>query len=356
MSRIAAVCPIVPAHRYPQREITSELLATLTLPHSSRALAQRMHTSSGIRYRHTVLPLEDYRNLGDFTEASALFVTHAQELAERAVRGALEQAGIAASEVDYVVFTSVTGISAPSIDGMLISRLGFRPDIKRMPSFGLGCVGGAAGLARVHDYLTGHPDEVALLISVELCSLTLQRGDTTLANLVATGLFGDGAAAAVLVGDNRPEPGARILATRSAYLPDTQDSIGWTVTSHGFEVLLTAGVADIVSGALPELMHGFLAEHDLTVDEVPHWVAHPGGPRVLDAFAESLELSPELFARSWESLAQVGNLSSASVLHILADLLAERRAGRSDAAEPAPGMLFALGPGVSVELVLLEVS
>ena len=348
MSRIAAVAPVLPPFVYTQSEITSELAPLISSAPARRAVLERMHAASGIGTRHTALPIERYRDLGTFRESNDIFIEVATELAEEALRAALDRAGLEAPDVDFVMFTSVTGIAAPSIDALLVSRLGLRPDVKRMPSFGLGCVAGAAGLARVNDYLAGHPTEVGVLLSVELCSLTLQRDDETIANFVATGLFGDGAAAVVLVGDDRPEPGIRIVDTRSSFYPDTTDVIGWHVGGTGFEIVLTAGVADVIERHFPGEVAAFLADHGLQVQDVATWVAHPGGPRVLDAFAHSLEVDPAAFQRSWDTLDRVGNLSSAAVLHVLSDAI--------DEGQPAgpPGLLFALGPGVSAEFVLLE--
>ena len=348
MTRIAAVAPVLPAFAYSQAEITRELAPLISSVPSRRAVLERMHAASGIATRHTALPLERYRELGSFRETNDIFIEVATDLAERALRTALADAGLEAPDVDFVMFTSVTGISAPSVDALLVSRLGLRPDVKRLPSFGLGCVGGAAGLARVNDYLVGHPTEVGVLLSVELCSLTLQRDDETMANFVATGLFGDGATAVVLVGDERAEPGIRIIDTRSSFYPDTTDVIGWHVGGTGFEIVLTAGVADVIEKHFPHEVAAFLADNGMGIPDVGAWVAHPGGPRVLEAFANSLELRPSVFDRSWATLDRVGNLSSSAVLHVLADFI--------DAGQDAgtPGLLFALGPGVSAEFVLLE--
>lgn len=346
MSRIAAVAPALPAYTSTQAEITAELAPLLTPVGARRAVLERMHSSSGIATRHTALPLERYRDLGDFREANDLFIACATDLAERALREALDAAGLEPPDIDFVLFTSVTGISAPSVDGLLVQRLGLRSDVKRLPSFGLGCVGGAAGLARVHDYLAGHPGEVGVLLSVELCSLTLQRGDESIANFVATGLFGDGATAVVLVGDDRAEAGARVVDTRSSYYPDTADVIGWNVGGSGFEIVLSAGVAGVIEQHFPAEVAAFLAEHGMTVPEVAAWVAHPGGPRILEAFERSLGLAPSDLARSRASLDRVGNLSSSAVLHVLADTLEDGVSG--------PALLFALGPGVAAEFVLLE--
>jgi alkylresorcinol/alkylpyrone synthase len=350
MSRIAAVAPVLPEYAYSQAEITAELASLITSAPGRRAVMERMHASSGIGTRYTALPLERYRQLGSFRESNDIFIEVATELAERALSAALTSAGLEPADVDFVFFTSVTGIAAPSVDALLVPRLGLRPNVKRIPSFGLGCVAGAAGIARAHDYLAGHPTEVAVLLSVELCSLTLQRDDETMANFVATGLFGDGATAVVMVGDEHPKArGAKVIDTRSAFYPDTSEVIGWNVGGGGFEIVLTSGVADVIEKHFPADVESFLGHHDLAIADIEGWVAHPGGPRVLEAFSNALALPRDNFALSWSSLDRVGNLSSSSVLHVLADTIdiGDQRPG-------SPGLLFALGPGVSAEFVLLE--
>lgn len=204
MSRLLAVGPALPGVAHPQSEITETIGPLLTPSPAKRAVLRRLHEASGVRTRHTALPLDEYAGLRSFGVANDHFIRVGTGLAEEACRRALDDAGLAPGDVDFLLFTSVTGIAAPSIDAQLVTRLGLRTDVKRLPSFGLGCVAGAAGIARVHDYLTGHPQDVALLVSVELCSLTLQHGDDSMANLVSTGLFGDGAAAVVMVGDAHP--------------------------------------------------------------------------------------------------------------------------------------------------------
>jgi len=350
MTRIAAVAPVLPAHVYTQSEITAELAPLMTSTPSRQAVIQRMHAASGIGTRHTALPLERYRDLGSFRQTNDIFIEVATDLADRALRAALADAGVAASEVDFVLFTSVTGISAPSIDALLVPRLGLRPDVKRLPSYGLGCMAGAAGIARVHDYLEGHPAGVGVLVSVELCSLTLQRDDESMANFVATGLFGDGAAAVVMLGDDHPRAaGPRVAATRSAIYPDTTDVIGFLVGGNGFEIVLTPGVSEVIESNFPADVAAFLEANGLGIGDIEWWAAHPGGPKILEAFETSLGVPRDAFARSWACLDRVGNLSSAAVLHVLADALA-----LGAYPDGAPGLLFALGPGVSAEFVLLE--
>jgi alkylresorcinol/alkylpyrone synthase len=347
MSRIAAVAPVLPPFSYTQQQITTELTPLISNGTAHQAVLERTHAATGIATRHTALPLERYRALGTFRETNETFIRVATELLAEALQTALADAELAASDVDFVVFTSVTGISAPSIDALLIPIVGLRPDVKRLPSYGLGCVGGAAGIARVHDYLEGHPGEVGVLLSVELCSLTLQRDDESMANFVATGLFGDGAAAVVMLGDLHPlATGPRVVDTLSSTYPDTTGVIGFNVGGTGFEIVLTAEVANVIAENFPTDAAAFLARNHLAIGDITTWLAHPGGPKILEAFESALGLDRAHLQPSWDVLSRVGNLSSAAVLHVLA------------AAEPvAPGsrgLLFALGPGVSAEFVLLE--
>jgi len=343
MTRIAAIAPVLPEYSYSQAEITAEIAPLLAPDPRRRPLIERMYSSSTVERRYSALPLERYQDLGSLTETNAEWFRVAVELGEKAVRLALAEAGVEASEVDLFLFTSVTGVSAPSVDAVIAERLGMRGDLKRWPSFGLGCVAGAGGLARVDDYLVPRPTGVAVLLAVELCSLTLQRGDQSIANFVASGLFGDGAAAVVLLGDDHPKAkGPRITATRSALVPETNAVLGFNLGTTGFEIVLTAEVAGVIEHAFPAEVVAILDGRSL--DDLAI-VAHPGGPKILEAFAVALDLPRERFARSWASLAAKGNLSSASVLHVLADTLA---AGEHDA------LVFAVGPGVTAEFVLVE--
>lgn len=358
VSRILSVAPVLPEYRYPQAEITAAVAGMLGdlggLGDADLALLTRVHGSSGVRHRHLALPLPEYAGVVGFGAANDIFLREGTRLGAGAVASALALAGLEPADVDLLVMTSVTGIGAPSLDARIVPVLGLRPDIRRIPTFGLGCVAGAAGIARVHDLLRGDPDAVAVLLSVELCSLTVQRDDTSIANLVSSGLFGDGAAAVVMAGDRAaarlaasPPMGPAVVASRSRLYPDSERVLGWDVVDGGFRIVLSPGLVEIVSGQLGEDVAGFLADHDLKIGDIAAWVVHPGGPKVLDAVGSALDLSADKLERSWDSLARVGNLSSSSVLHILSDVL--------DAGPPTgePGVIMAMGPGFAVELVLV---
>jgi alkylresorcinol/alkylpyrone synthase len=353
VTRIVAVRSAFPAYRYPQAEFTQKVAEISGLGPAQRALLERLHRNAGVDYRHTVLPLPEYGALGGIEPANDRYLGEAADLGERVLREALEAAGLTGRDLDLLIVTSVTGVAVPSLDARLMSRLGLRPDLKRLPIFGLGCVAGAAALGRLHDYLLAWPGHHAALLAVELCSLSWPMTEVTTADLVVSGLFGDGAAALVATGGRGPgRPaggGPRVVASRSEVYPDSVDTLGWRLGSDRFRIVLTAELAGVVERHLGGSVSSFLAEHDLTVDDISTWICHPGGPKVIDAIQESLKLPDSAVEPSRRSLAEVGNLSSASVLHILEQTIS--------AGPPAPGsygLMIGLGPGVSAELVLLR--
>ena len=299
--------------------------------------------------RYLVHTLDFYENLTTWGQANNAWIDHALELGEEALCKALHAAGMKPKELSAIYVTSVTGIAAPSIDARLVNRMGLSPNIKRIPIFGLGCVAGAAGIARAADYVHGYPDQAAALLSVELCSLTLQRDDLSMAHLISALLFGDGAAATIIVGSKRKSDGPEILATKSIFYPHTERVMGWDISEKGFRIVLSPEVPDTVVKHLGKDVDAFLAEHGHKRSDIKTWVMHTGGPKVLEATATALGLQEKDLAASWECLRKVGNISSTSVLLVLEDVYMNRR--------PEPGslsILAAMGPGFCSELVLLR--
>jgi len=347
--RVAAVGRALPPHWYDQETLLAALSAYWAEKHYNAGRLAELHRAVQVKGRHLALPLQDYPGLDRFQKSNDAWIGAASELGEAAVRAGLEKAGLAPADVDQLWFVTVTGISTPSIEARIANRLGLPHRLKRTPVFGLGCAAGAAGTGRATDALRAFPGEVAVMLSVELCSLTLQRDDASVANAIASGLFGDGAAAVVLCGADRGARGPEVLATRSVLYRDTEWVMGWEVQDSGFKVVLSGKVPEVIRENVGADVDAFLGEHGLGRGDVRHWVAHTGGPKVLGAFGEALGLPESALARSRASLAEVGNLSSASVLFVLADLL--------DSGEARPGdlgLLAAMGPGFGAELLLLR--
>ena len=346
--RLLSVQTALPPHYADQETLLAAFRAEWGKKHFNLDRLEQLHRAVRVGGRHLALPLAEYGELVSFAQRNAAWTRAAVEVGEEAVRKALLAADLAPAQVDHLYFVTVTGIATPSIDARLVERLGLRPDVKRVPMFGLGCVAGAAGMARAADVLRATPGETAVLLAVELCSLTLQREDLSIPNIIASGLFGDGAAAAVLDGGARGR-GPRILATRSVFYPGTERVMGWDVVDSGFKVVLSPAVPQLVREKLRIDVDDFLGAQGLRRSDVSHFICHTGGPRVLEAVEDALELSRDAMRRSWESLQNVGNLSSASVLFVLSDLLASGEARPGDR-----GLLLAMGPGFCSEMVLLE--
>ena len=338
-----------PQHYYKQEEIRDALKSVWANKLERPGVLDKVQSLVRVKGRYLALPIERYLTLKTWGAANDEWITAAQYLAKQALCRALSQAGIHPNDLGAIFFTSVTGISSPSIEARLINQMPLSRNIKRIPIFGLGCVAGAAGLSRASDYVRAYPNQAAALISVELCSLTWQRDDFSMANLISAGLFGDGAAASIVTGRDLLQLGPEIVDTRSIFYPHTENVMGWNISEKGFKIVLSRDVPDMVRLHLANDIDEFLASNGLTRDDIGAWVMHTGGPKILEATEEALELPEGALDASWDCLEKVGNLSSASVLLVLQDFMTRRR--------PEPGthgLLAAMGPGFCSELVLLK--
>jgi len=348
--RIASVGTAYPPHRYSQAQISEALTARWQDRMEEPRLINRLFVNCGVNFRNLVFPLDVYENLSGFGPTNDAWIVAAVELGEKAIDAALSRVGLTPADISAIFFASVTGIASPTIDARLINLMPFPTSIKRTPIFGLGCVAGAAGISRASDYVRAFPNQYALLLSVELCSLTWQDNDQSIANLISCGLFGDGAAAVVIAGDQvklpQPTTGPKVLATASSFYRDTEHVMGWDIGDMGFKIVLSPEVPKVVQKNLRNDVDGFLAAHNLTLADISSWIFHSGGPKVLEAMQSALDLPQDALAPSWKSLSEVGNLSAASVLE---DYLANHRG-----APGAYSILAAMGPGFCSELVLLQ--
>jgi alkylresorcinol/alkylpyrone synthase len=347
---IHAVTKTLPEHFTPQEEMTAFFERIWLSKHFKPARIHELHESLKVESRYLAVPLQELESLDSFSKRNDAYIRCATDLGEKAIREALIRAKLTPQDIDHIFFVSITGLSTPSLDARLVNRLELRRDVKRTPIWGLGCVAGAAGIARAADYLRGFPDHTVVLLAVELCSLTFQPEDVSVANIISTGLFGDGASAVILRGGNvaRGE-GPRVVATRSCFYPNTEQIMGFEFVDTGFKIVLTPNVPDLVGRHFGPDVDEFLGAHGLDRSRIDHWLLHTGGPKVLASFISALEIPGDALDRTWESLAKVGNLSSCSVLFVLADLL------RSADAKPGDhALLAAVGPAFCSELVLLQ--
>src|SRR5260370_30421527 len=312
--RIVSAASAFPQHYYSQEMLLAALQEYWGDQIENPQVLRRLHRHVVVDGRFIALPKEEYLKMRTWGDANHHCVRTVKDLGEKAVRGALADAGLNGHKLGAFFFVSVTGISSPSIDALLINRMGLCRSIRRVPIFGLGCVAGAAAISRAADYVCAYPDQVAVVLSVELCSLTLQREDVSMANLISAGLFGDGAAAVIVAGADCGLSGPSILSTRSVFYPDTEAMMGWDVSEKGFRIVLSREIPNLVRKNLAHDLDDFLAERGLIRADIGSWVLHTGGPKILEATAEALGLKNGELDLSWQCLRRTGNLTADSGL------------------------------------------
>ncbi len=346
--RVLSVATAVPPHRVEQGEIKE--FARRLFGGKFRDLERLLPVfdNGGIEARHFCQPPEWFGREWSFPERNALYTEHALGLSEKAARRCLDKAGVGPEEVGALFFVSTTGISTPSLDAKLLFELGLSPNLKRVPVWGLGCAGGAAGVARAADYARAYPDEYVLVVAVELCGLTFQVGDLSKSNLVAASLFADGAAA-VLLGPGGPGEGPEVLGSHSTTWPGTEDVMGWDLVETGLRVRFAKSVPQIVRTRTRATVEEACERHGIAPEDLWHPVVHPGGAKVIEAYEEALGLEAGSLELPREILREYGNMSSASVLFVLERFLEDYPAGSGEY-----GAISALGPGFSAEHVLFR--
>jgi alkylresorcinol/alkylpyrone synthase len=347
VATIAGTATAVPPHLLTREMVKQRIGDVFSLEGKRLEAIRSVIDNSQIDQRHSVFPVDYIIEPRPLARINTEYREKAVELGLEVTEQALIQAGMLPSDIDLLITVSCTGVMIPSLDGYLATEMGFRPDVRRLPITELGCAAGAAGLARAWEYLTAFPDRTALLVAVELPTLTFQRKDFSQANLISAVLFGDGAAGVVITG--REATGPRIVASESYLFPNSLDAMGFDLRDSGFHIVLSKDVPNMIGERIKGLVEGFLARQGLMREDLSAFLLHPGGQKLLSCMETELELSRSDTEISWDVLRRFGNLSSASVLFILQESMARR-----DLPSGSYGLLMAFGPGFTAEMILLQ--
>jgi alkylresorcinol/alkylpyrone synthase len=361
MPRVTSVGTAVPPHAIRQEDV--QAFARNIFGEAFRDIDRLMPVfdHAEIEKRHFCVPLEWFGEAHGLQKKNDLYIENACALGREAILRCLEPVGLTPENIDHFYFISTTGMATPSIDARLIYQVGMNPHVKRTPIWGLGCAGGAVGLSRGYEYAKAFPSERVLILSVECCGLTFQRQQLTKSNLIATSLFADGAAAVLIEGSEvassesgqsvtspaRPKA-PRIVDTMSTIWKDSLDVMGWHITDDGLEVLFSRDIPTIVDSLMLPNMETFLSRNGLEPQHISHYITHPGGMKVISAYQQSLSLEEKALRHPKSVLRHYGNMSSASVLFVLNETM------NDPTAEGEYGLVTALGPGFSSEMVLVQ--
>jgi alkylresorcinol/alkylpyrone synthase len=357
MPKILSVSTFKPPHEVKQEQAIELTRSLFSEKYNDIERLLKVFQNGDIETRNVCMPLEWYGKEHDFEERNDLYIHHTVDFGVQAVSACLQGDGmldapIEPSMIDAIFFISSSGISTPSIEARIMNRLPFRDNTKRVPIWGLGCAGGAAGISRAYEYCLAFPEANVLVLSVELCSLTFQKDDYSKSNLVGVSLFSDGVACALVSGDKSQVKVRKampsVIATTSKLLPDSEGIMGWDVKSSGLYVVFSKSIPAVITNWLGPFVHEFLGEHDLTKDDITHFVAHPGGKKVLEAYETALRFDHTKTDISRNVLRQNGNMSSPTILYVLQKFM------ESEPVAGDYGLMAALGPGFCGELLLLK--
>ena len=345
---IAATATALPPYRITRDDVKYYFGRVFEVPERRVEAMMAIVDNAQVHNRHSIFPIDYTIEPRALAKTNNEYIEHAVKLGREAAEKCLERAGMRPEDIDLIITVSCTGFMIPSLDAHLINLMGFRSDVRRMPFTELGCAAGAMALGRATDYLQSKADGNALIIAVELPSLTFQRKDISQANLISSILFGDGAAA-VIVSNKKDATGPRIMVSETYTFPDSLDAMGFDLKDSGFHILLSKDVPEMIGAKIEGLVDGFLARHGQTRSDIRGWILHPGGSRLLGNVEIALGLTKCQTQPSWDILGNVGNLSSATILFILQEWLEKRPLKKDEVA-----MAAAFGPGFSAEFLLLQ--
>jgi len=344
---IVATATALPAHRIRREDVKYYMGRVFDIPERRLEAMMSIVDNAQVHERRAIFPIEYTIEPRPLEKTNQEYIEHSIKLGQEVAEKCLERSGLRAAEIDLLITVSCTGFMIPSLDAHLIQTMGFRPNVTRMPFTELGCAAGAMALSRAAEFVRARPERNALLIAVELPSLTFQRKDVSQANLISSVLFGDGAAAAVVRGNGHGGP--RILSSETYTFPDSLEAMGFALRDSGFHILLSKDVPEMIGAKIRELVECFLKSHGRKREEIKGWILHPGGARLLANIQAALGLSNRDTQPSWDVLANLGNLSSATILFILQEWLENHPLRAGDYALAA-----AFGPGFSAEFLLLQ--
>lgn len=350
MPFIRSVVTEDPPYRFDQKEIVEVVRNLFGGHYADIERLLRVFGNGQIDSRYFAAPLPWFEKARGLEEKNEKYMEESVRLGSKAVTKCLQETGINKEDIDAFIFVSSSGMATPTIDVRIMNELKFPPHIKRMPLWGLGCAGGASGISRAHDYCLAYPEAKVLVLCIELCSLTFQHADMSKSNLIGTSLFADGAACALVTGEKAQITGAGFFTkdTQSTLMPNSEDVMGWDVKDGGLHVIFSRDIPSIIESWLKPNVELFLERLCKKSTEIDHFVAHPGGKKVIDAYEKSLGFSSEKTTPSRNVLASHGNMSSPTVLYVLKEVI------NSHPASGEHGLLTALGPGFSSEMVWLE--
>ena len=342
--QLLSVATAVPPHTLMQRDVASAASAIFATRYGEFDRLSAVFNTAGITQRHAARPLEWYIEARSWPERTAAYLEAARQLFVDATKQALDRASMLASEIDTVVTISSTGIATPSLEARAATELGFRSDVRRVPVFGLGCAGGVSGLSIAASMASANPGSTVLVVAVELCTLAFRLDEFTKANIVATALFGDGAAACVM--RSADQGIARVEASGEHLWPDTLDIMGWNVDPQGFGVVFAQSIPPFAEANLGPAVGTILGRNGLTIDDVDRFVCHPGGRKVVAALERALALDQGSLDHERDVLDRYGNMSAPTVLFVLDRVIA--------AGLPDRSVLTAMGPGFTASCLTLK--